>query len=183
MYDNSQRLEELLHTRLSTMQTQLRSNLSAMESRLKTIESLLLPIPPPPPGSSGVDTRSSSQKTCLSVLDSVSTQPEVVSTLVTLPREPILPVWDSVSTHSLDRSTHSEKFFTLSSTWTCGTLGFTWIGLGSCSHAPQGYFWTHWAINTLQLAIQPKRTFQSLPEIRLAAGSVLLLVLALLVLP
>ncbi|MQM14046.1 hypothetical protein Taro_046975 [Colocasia esculenta] len=108
-------------------------------------------------GSSGVDTRSSSQKTCLSVLDSVLTQPEVVSTLVTLPREPILPVWDSVSTHSLDRSTHSGNFFTLSSTWTLGTLGFTWIGLGLCAHAPQGYFWTHWAINTLQLAIQPKR--------------------------
>ncbi|MQL75379.1 hypothetical protein Taro_007748 [Colocasia esculenta] len=43
-------------------------------------------------GSSGVDTRSSSQKTCLSILDSVSTQPEVVSTLVTLPREQILPL-------------------------------------------------------------------------------------------
>ncbi|MQL75380.1 hypothetical protein Taro_007749 [Colocasia esculenta] len=109
--------------------------------------------------SSGVDTRSSSQKTCLLVLDSVSTQPEVVSTLVTLPREQILPVWDSVSTHSLDRSTHFGNFFTLSSTWTRGTLGFTWIGLGSCAHTPQGYFWTHWAINTLQLAIQPKRTF------------------------
>ncbi|MQM17634.1 hypothetical protein Taro_050608 [Colocasia esculenta] len=38
-------------------------------------------------GSSGLDTRSSSQKTCLPVWDSVSTQPEVVSTLVTLPRE------------------------------------------------------------------------------------------------
>ncbi|MQL69545.1 hypothetical protein Taro_001840 [Colocasia esculenta] len=49
MYENSQRLEELLHTRLSTMQTQLRSNLAAMESRLKTIESILLPLPPPPP--------------------------------------------------------------------------------------------------------------------------------------
>ncbi|MQL83186.1 hypothetical protein Taro_015668, partial [Colocasia esculenta] len=134
-------------------------------------------------GSSDVDTRSSSQKTCLSVLDSVSTQPEVVSTLVTLPREPILPVLDSVSTHSLDRSTHSGNFFTLSSTWTRGTLGFTWIGLGSCAHAPQGYFWTHWAINTLQLSIQPKRTFQSLPKICLAARSVLLPVLALLVLP
>ncbi|MQL80498.1 hypothetical protein Taro_012940 [Colocasia esculenta] len=58
-------------------------------------------------GSSSVDTRSSSQKTCLAVLDSVSTLPEVVSTLVTLPREPILPVWDSVLTHSEVVSTHS----------------------------------------------------------------------------
>ncbi|MQL75786.1 hypothetical protein Taro_008161, partial [Colocasia esculenta] len=56
------------------------------------------------PGS--VDTRSSSQKTCLAVLDSVSTLPEVVSTLVTLPREPILPVLDSVSTHSVVVSIH-----------------------------------------------------------------------------
>ncbi|MQL89087.1 hypothetical protein Taro_021655 [Colocasia esculenta] len=134
-------------------------------------------------GSSGVGTRSSSQKTCLSVLDSVSTQPEVVSTLVTLPREPILPVLDSVSTHSLDRLTHFGNFFTLSSTWTRGTLEFTWFGLGSCTHAPQGYFWTHWTINSLQLAIQQKRCFQNLPEIRLAARSVLLPVLALLVLP
>ncbi|MQM07855.1 hypothetical protein Taro_040706 [Colocasia esculenta] len=58
-------------------------------------------------GSSSVDTRSSSQKTCLAVLDSVSTLPEVVSTQVTLPREPIMPVWDSVSTHSEVVSTHS----------------------------------------------------------------------------
>ncbi|MQL97962.1 hypothetical protein Taro_030660 [Colocasia esculenta] len=57
--------------------------------------------------SSSVDTRSSSQKTCLAVLDNVSTQPKVVSTLVTLPRDPILPVWDSVSTHSEVVSTHS----------------------------------------------------------------------------
>ncbi|MQM23862.1 hypothetical protein Taro_056932, partial [Colocasia esculenta] len=42
--------------------------------------------------SSSVDTRSSSQKTCLAVLDSVSTQPEVVLTLVSLPRRPFLPV-------------------------------------------------------------------------------------------
>ncbi|MQM03296.1 hypothetical protein Taro_036075 [Colocasia esculenta] len=41
----------------------------------------------------GVDTMLQTQ-----VLDSVSTQPEVVSTLVTLPREPILPVLDSAST-------------------------------------------------------------------------------------
>ncbi|MQM14680.1 hypothetical protein Taro_047616 [Colocasia esculenta] len=57
--------------------------------------------------SSSVDTRPSSQRTLSTVFYSVSTQPEVVSTLVTLPREPILPVWDSVLSHSLDRSTHS----------------------------------------------------------------------------
>ncbi|MQM02562.1 hypothetical protein Taro_035328 [Colocasia esculenta] len=37
----------------------------------------------------------------------VSTQPEVVSTLETLPREPFVPVWESVSTHPMGRSTHS----------------------------------------------------------------------------
>ncbi|MQL70139.1 hypothetical protein Taro_002446, partial [Colocasia esculenta] len=47
------------------------------------------------------------KKTCLAVLDSVSTLPELVLTLVTLPREPILPVWDSVSTYSEVVSTHS----------------------------------------------------------------------------
>ncbi|MQM15071.1 hypothetical protein Taro_048008, partial [Colocasia esculenta] len=52
-------------------------------------------------GSSGVDTRSSSQKAYLPILYSVSTQPEVVSTLETLPREPFVPVWDSVSTHPM----------------------------------------------------------------------------------
>ncbi|MQM00170.1 hypothetical protein Taro_032901 [Colocasia esculenta] len=38
MYDNHQRMEELLHTRLATMQTQLRTNLSAMETRMKSID-------------------------------------------------------------------------------------------------------------------------------------------------
>ncbi|MQM11888.1 hypothetical protein Taro_044799, partial [Colocasia esculenta] len=57
-------------------------------------------------GSSSVDTRPSSQKTYLAVLDSVSTLPEVVLTLVCLPREPLMPVWDSVSTHSEVVSTH-----------------------------------------------------------------------------
>ncbi|MQL67885.1 hypothetical protein Taro_000172 [Colocasia esculenta] len=35
-----------------------------------------------------------------------------VSTLETLPREAILPVWDSVSTHPMGRSTHSENSVT-----------------------------------------------------------------------
>ncbi|MQL93509.1 hypothetical protein Taro_026151 [Colocasia esculenta] len=48
------------------------------------------------------------RRTVLQKWDSVSTQPEVVSTLVTLPRELILPVWDSVSTHSVVVSTHSS---------------------------------------------------------------------------
>ncbi|MQL91034.1 hypothetical protein Taro_023639 [Colocasia esculenta] len=136
-------------TGVDTVFQTLRQN---VEEKVKCVDTAL----------SGVDTRPSSQRTQLTGLYSVSTQPQVsrcVSTLVTLPREPILLVLDSVLTHSLDRSTHSENFFTLSSTWTRGTLGFTWIGLGTCAHAPQGYFWTHWAINTLQLAIQPKRTF------------------------
>ncbi|MQM03242.1 hypothetical protein Taro_036013 [Colocasia esculenta] len=108
-------------------------------------------------GSSSVDTRFSSQKAFLPIMYSVSTQPEVVSTLETLPREPFVPDWDSVSTHPMGRSTHSGNFFTLSHIWTRGTLGIMGIGLGSCAHDPQGYFWTHWAINTLQLAIQPTR--------------------------
>ncbi|MQL78516.1 hypothetical protein Taro_010935, partial [Colocasia esculenta] len=116
-------------------------------------------------GSSSVDTRPSSQRTQSTGLDSVSTQPEVVSTLETLLREPFVPVWDSVLTHPMGMSTHSGNLFTLSHIWTHGSLGIMWIGLGACAHDPQGYFWTHWAINTLQLAIQLKRTFQSLPEI------------------
>ncbi|MQL93425.1 hypothetical protein Taro_026069 [Colocasia esculenta] len=54
------------------------------------------------PGS--VDTRPRFQKTQLPDWDSVSTQPVVVSTLVSAPRRPILRKWDSVSTHL---STHS----------------------------------------------------------------------------
>ncbi|MQL68339.1 hypothetical protein Taro_000630 [Colocasia esculenta] len=113
---------------------------------------------------SSVDTRPSSKRTQLIGWDSMSTQSQAVSTLVTSPRGPVLQKWDSVSTHSMVRSTHSGNVFTLSPTWTRGTLGILWIGLGSCAHAPQGYFWTHWAINTLLLAIQKKRTPQSLPE-------------------
>ncbi|MQM23536.1 hypothetical protein Taro_056601 [Colocasia esculenta] len=40
-------------------------------------------------------------------LDSVSTQPVSVSTLVPSPRRPVLCKWDIVSTHSLVVSTHS----------------------------------------------------------------------------
>ncbi|MQL72337.1 hypothetical protein Taro_004677 [Colocasia esculenta] len=74
--------------------------------------------------SSGVDTRPSSQRTQLTGLYSVSTQPQVVSTLDPVPRgpvcqtgtmcrhslaprSPVLHKWDSVSTHSLVVSTHS----------------------------------------------------------------------------
>ncbi|MQM07645.1 hypothetical protein Taro_040483 [Colocasia esculenta] len=46
--DNSQRLKEIVHTRLSTMQKQLHASLHTMGSRLKSIEVILLPIPPPP---------------------------------------------------------------------------------------------------------------------------------------
>ncbi|MQM23792.1 hypothetical protein Taro_056860 [Colocasia esculenta] len=56
--------------------------------------------------SSSVDTRPSSQRTLVSTLD------QVVSTLETLPREAVLPVCDSVSTHPMGRSTHSENFLT-----------------------------------------------------------------------
>ncbi|MQL98451.1 hypothetical protein Taro_031159 [Colocasia esculenta] len=54
------------------------------------------------------DTRPSLQKTQFPNWDSVSTQPVVVSTLVSAPRRPVLRKWDSVSTHSLVVSTHSD---------------------------------------------------------------------------
>ncbi|MQL70466.1 hypothetical protein Taro_002776, partial [Colocasia esculenta] len=90
--------------------------------------------------SSSVDTRSSSVDTRPS--SHVSTLDKVVSTLETLPREAVLPVWDSVSAHPMGRSTHSRNSVTSSLSWTRGTLGVWWIGLGSCGHDPQGYFWT-----------------------------------------
>ncbi|MQM16689.1 hypothetical protein Taro_049649 [Colocasia esculenta] len=99
--------------------------------------------------SSCVDTRFGSHKACLSVLYSVSTQPEVVSTLETLPREPFVPVWDSVSTHSMvwcrhtPAETQKREFL-----WTRGCLGIRGFDLGFRAHAPQGTLWTYGAINT-----------------------------------
>ncbi|MQL79147.1 hypothetical protein Taro_011585 [Colocasia esculenta] len=62
--------------------------------------------------SNGVDTRDLSQKACFAVLSCVSTRDEVVSTLETSPREVSLPIWDSVSTLDLVRSTHCGNFMT-----------------------------------------------------------------------
>ncbi|MQM23071.1 hypothetical protein Taro_056132 [Colocasia esculenta] len=57
--------------------------------------------------SGSVDTSPSLQKTQLPDWDSVSTQSQAVSTLVSVPRRTVLQKWDSVSTHSLVVSTHS----------------------------------------------------------------------------
>ncbi|MQM04494.1 hypothetical protein Taro_037290 [Colocasia esculenta] len=57
------------------------------------------------PGS--VDTSPGLQKTQLPEWDSVSTQSQAVSTLVSVTRRTVLQKWDSVSTHSLVVSTHS----------------------------------------------------------------------------
>ncbi|MQL98942.1 hypothetical protein Taro_031657 [Colocasia esculenta] len=67
----------------------------------------------------GVDTGSSSVDTGSS---SVDTRSSSVDT-----RDPsqksFVPVWDSVSTHPMGRSTHSGNFSTISHIWTRGTLG------------------------------------------------------------
>ncbi|MQL95246.1 hypothetical protein Taro_027915 [Colocasia esculenta] len=65
-----------------------------------------------------VDTRWLSQKACLSDGQSRSTRDDIRSTLESLPRRHVdtrdlsqgidLPVWDSVSTHLMGRSTHSR---------------------------------------------------------------------------
>ncbi|MQM13141.1 hypothetical protein Taro_046063 [Colocasia esculenta] len=163
MSENSERMEHLLHTRLSTIQAQMKFSLTSMEKRLMDIETVLLPIPPPPPPNNdnifckgsvdttiiGVDTmaqskgrkvnkRSSSvdtspgqvdtsdrsQRNMLTSLHLRSTPNQIVSTLESLPRRPVdtessqvdtrdlsqgfdLPVWESVSTHLMGRSTHS----------------------------------------------------------------------------
>ncbi|MQM16683.1 hypothetical protein Taro_049643 [Colocasia esculenta] len=63
--------------------------------------------------SSSVDTRPNSQRTLSTGLDSVSTLDQMmVSTLDASPREAVLPVCDSVSTHPMGRSTHSRNFLT-----------------------------------------------------------------------
>ncbi|MQM02067.1 hypothetical protein Taro_034829 [Colocasia esculenta] len=63
-------------------------------------------------GSSGVDTRFSSQRTCLLDWDSVSTQPEVVSTLVTLPREQFCQ-FGTVCRHTPWTGRHTPETFSL----------------------------------------------------------------------
>ncbi|MQL75949.1 hypothetical protein Taro_008333 [Colocasia esculenta] len=88
MSDNSQRLEEIVHTRLSTMQKQLNSNLHAMESKLNGVDTR----------PSQVDTRGSSQRTLSTGLYSRSTPDAVVSTLEGFPRRPILRIVYRVST-------------------------------------------------------------------------------------
>ncbi|MQL91228.1 hypothetical protein Taro_023842 [Colocasia esculenta] len=87
------------HTSVDTMLQALRQKMKKWSSSVDT-------------RSSSVDTRPSSQRTLSTVLYRVSTLDEVVSTLETLPREAILPVCDSVSTHPMGRSTHSENFLT-----------------------------------------------------------------------
>ncbi|MQL76494.1 hypothetical protein Taro_008880 [Colocasia esculenta] len=61
---------------------------------------------------SQVDTREPSQKACFSVGYSRSTLNYLRSTLDASPRELFCPVWDSVSTHPMGRSTHSGNSVT-----------------------------------------------------------------------
>ncbi|MQM11228.1 hypothetical protein Taro_044133, partial [Colocasia esculenta] len=58
-------------------------------------------------GSSSVDTSPSSQRTQLTVLDSVSTQPEVVSTQDPVPRRPVWQFW--TASHERASQDHSGK--------------------------------------------------------------------------
>ncbi|MQM15625.1 hypothetical protein Taro_048576 [Colocasia esculenta] len=108
MSDHSQRLEEIVHTRLSTMQKQLHSRiLNSFKGSVDTphtgVDTMLQALSQKmKKWSSSVDTRSSQ----------VDTRPSSQSTLETSPREVFLPVWDSVSTLDQVRSTHSGKFVT-----------------------------------------------------------------------
>ncbi|MQM18639.1 hypothetical protein Taro_051632, partial [Colocasia esculenta] len=65
---------------------------------------------------------------------------------------------------TLDQVDTLWKLCDLKSLLECGTLGIWWIGLGSCAHDPQGYFWTLWTINTLLIGHpttrEPPRAFQ-----------------------
>ncbi|MQM21445.1 hypothetical protein Taro_054484 [Colocasia esculenta] len=77
--------------------------------------------------SSGVDTESSSGvDTGSSSVDIGSSSVDTGSSSVDT-RDPsqkyFVPVWDSVSTHPMGRSTHSGNFSTISHIWTRGTLG------------------------------------------------------------
>ena len=47
MSENSERMEHLLHTRLSTIKAQMKFSLTSMDKRLSDIETILIPIPPP----------------------------------------------------------------------------------------------------------------------------------------
>ncbi|MQL85134.1 hypothetical protein Taro_017652 [Colocasia esculenta] len=61
---------------------------------------------------SQVDTRDSSQRNMSTGFYIRSTLNYLRSTLDASPRELFCPVWDSVSTHPMGRSTHSGNFMT-----------------------------------------------------------------------
>ncbi|MQM05310.1 hypothetical protein Taro_038117, partial [Colocasia esculenta] len=110
--------------------------------------------------SSGVDTKPSSQRTQLTGLYSVSTQPQVVCVDTSDPsqRTNSASLGQCVDTLRGQVDTLRKLFhfkFHLDTWHSRVHMDRSWI---MCLRT-QGYFWTHWAINTLKLAIQPKRTF------------------------
>ncbi|MQL85302.1 hypothetical protein Taro_017825 [Colocasia esculenta] len=132
--ENSEIMENLLHTRLSTLQNQMKSRTNifckgSVDTTTLSVDTMVQ--------NKGRNVKKKSSQVDTSP-DQVDTEPSQVDTR-DLFQGTALPVWDSVSTHLLGRSTHSGIFVTYDSSWTRGTPGRCQINIGSCALVPQGY--------------------------------------------